>query len=51
MDGPSLSVILSEVTQTEGETHDIPFIWNLKRNDINELTYKIGTHRKRTYGC
>ena len=28
-------------------------MWNLKRNDINELTYKIKrlTDRKRTHGC
>ena len=35
------SIILSEVSQTEKEKyHDIPFMWNLKRNDTNELTYK-----------
>ena len=33
-------VILSEV-KTEGEiSYDILYIWNLKRNDTNELTYK-----------
>ena len=39
------SVILSEVSQTrEGEiSYDIPYIWNLKRNDTNELTYKTET--------
>ena len=28
-------------------------MWNLKRNDINELTYKIKrlTDRERTHGC
>ena len=35
-------VILSEVR--EGEIwYDIPHLWNLKRNDTNELTYKIET--------
>ena len=35
------SVILSEVSQTEREVlYDIPYLWNLKRNDTNELTYK-----------
>ena len=35
------SIILSEVSQTEKKKyHDIPFMWNLKRNDTNELTYK-----------
>ena len=34
--------------------YDIPHIWNLKRNDTNELTYKTEeTHKLRegTYGC
>ena len=36
------SVILSEVR--EGKiSHDIPHLWDLKRNYINELTYKIET--------
>ena len=36
------SVILSEVSQTQKEKYcyDIPYIWNLKRNDENELIYK-----------
>ena len=32
------SIILSEVSQTEKEKYHM---WNLKRNDTNELTYKI----------
>ena len=32
-------VILSEVRQKE-KYHDIPYMWNLKMNDANELTYK-----------
>ena len=24
-------------------SHDIPYMWNLKRNDINELIYKTET--------
>ena len=32
-------VILSKASQTEGETvYDIPYMWNLKRSDTNELT-------------
>ena len=35
------SVILSEGSQTEREiSHDMPYIWNLKGNDTNGLTYK-----------
>lgn len=27
--------------------HDIPYMWNQKRNDVNELTYETETHRLR----
>ena len=27
--------------------HDIPYMWNLKRNDTNELTKQKETHRLR----
>ena len=37
------SVILSEVSQTEREEYSTPYIWNLKINDTNELTYKTET--------
>ena len=54
MDGPE-SVILSEVSQTEKENyHDIPYRWNLKRNDtMNLLTKQKQTHRlqERAFGC
>ena len=46
------TVKLSEVR--EGEiSQDIPFTWDLKRNDKNELTKQRETHRLReqTYGC
>ena len=35
-------VILSEVkTDREGEiSYDIPYLWDLKRNDTDKLTYK-----------
>ena len=45
------SIILNEVR--EGEiSHDIPCMWNLKRNDINEFTKQKETHRlrKQNYG-
>ena len=30
----------------EGEiSYDIPYIWNLKRNDANELTYKTDSQK------
>ena len=35
-------VILSEVRETE--IYDIPYMRNLKRNDTNEIIYKIETH-------
>ena len=39
-----ITVILSEVSQTEKEIlYDIAYIWNLKRNDTNELIYKTET--------
>ena len=33
--------------------YDIPYMWNLKRNDTNELKKQKETHRLRelTYGC
>ena len=48
------SVILSEVSQKETEiSYDIPYTWNLKRKDTNELTKQKQTHRLRkpTHGC
>ena len=34
-------------------SYDIPYMWNLKRNDTNELQLKKQkqTHREGTYGC
>ena len=34
-------------------SYDILYIWDLKRNDTNELTKKKETHRlrKQTHGC
>ena len=46
------TVKLNEVR--EGEiSQDVPFTWDLKRNDKNELTKQRETHRLReqTYGC
>ena len=47
-------VILSELTHTEKEkSYDITYMWNLKKNDTNELiTKQKQTHRLReqTYG-
>ena len=48
-----LSVMLSGVRQTEEVSHDVPYMWNPKRNDTNELTKQKETHRLRklTYSC
>ena len=38
----------------EGEiSYDFPYIWNLKRNNTNELMKQKETHRlrKQTHGC
>ena len=35
--------ILSEVCLKEKEKSDISYMWNLKRNDTNELIYKSDT--------
>ena len=35
------SIKLSEVNQ--GQIYDITYMWNLKKNDTNELVYKVET--------
>ena len=40
--------ILSEVKS--GREGDIPYVWNLKRNDTNELIYQTETDSQRTNG-
>ena len=34
------TVILKEVRKRRRISHDIPYMWNLKINDTDELTYK-----------
>ena len=42
------SVISTEVSQTEKKYHTTPpFMWNLKRNDANDLTKEKETYRLR----
>ena len=43
------SVMISEVHQTMKEKYwmKIPYMWNLKRNDTNELTYKTDSQTSR----
>ena len=45
-----LTIILSEVSQTDKDKYDVVYIWNLK-NSTNELTKQKQTHRhrKQTY--
>ena len=38
----------AEGSKSEGEvSYDIPYMWNLKRNDANELAKQKETHRLR----
>ena len=38
------TVILNEMSDTEREMlYDSPYMWNLERNDTNELIYKTET--------
>ena len=47
------SVIPSEVSQTEKGKYDIPYMWNLKRNDTkpNLLTKQTDSQISRTSLC
>ena len=54
MNGPRDCHIELSKSDWEGEiSYDIPYMWNLKRNDTNELTKEKETHklRKWTSGC
>ena len=55
MDGPREYHTEWNKADREGEiSYDIPNMWNLKRNNTNELTYKTERDhrlRKRTHGC
>ena len=33
-------IILTEVSQRRTDSYDITYVWNLKKNDTNELIYK-----------
>ena len=39
-------IILTEVSQRQ--MYDITYMWNLKKNDTNELTYKIEIEKQKT---
>ena len=49
-----VKIIPSEVSQAEKQqmSYDITYMWNLKKNDTNELIYKTETdaQAKQTYG-
>ena len=52
--GQTYSVILSDVKSEKEISYDLPYMWNLKRNDTNEFTYKterLTDLEKGTYGC
>ena len=54
MDGPRVCQLSKVKFDREGEIlYDIHYIWNLKINDTNELTYKTEAHRlkKQTHRC
>ena len=46
-------VILVKSDRERGISYDISCMWNVKRNDTNELTKQKETHRLRegTYSC
>ena len=51
MDGPrDCYTEWSKTDRGREIAYDIPYMWNLKRNDTNELTSKIGRDREGTYG-
>ena len=40
-----VEIVMSSKSGREREiSYDIPYMWNLKRNDTNEHTYKTETH-------
>ena len=44
MDGPRECHTEKNKSDREEETlYDVPYMWNLKRNDTNKLTYKTET--------
>ena len=48
MDGPRDCHTESSKSDREGEiSYGIPYMWNLKRNDLNELTKQKETRRLR----
>ena len=54
MDGPEECHTEWSKSDREGVlSYDIHYMWNLKRNDTNELIKQKETHRVRewTYGC
>ena len=50
----SEEIFLPIISKNRGKIlYDIPYMWNLRRNDTNELTAQKQTHRLReeAYGC
>ena len=46
--GLEIAIVSVSKSDREGKiAYDIPYMWNLKRNDTNELTKQKETHRLR----
>ena len=43
MDGPRECHTEKNKSDREETLYDVPYMWNLKRNDTNKLTYKTET--------
>ena len=52
--GLEIAIVSVSKSDREGKiAYDIPYMWNLKRNDTDQCTKQKDTHRLReqSYGC